>query len=195
MPHVILLAGPNGAGKSAVAPRLLRGALGVHEFVNADTIATGLSAFSPESAAFQAGRLMLERLTELSKKRRNFAFESTLSARSFAPWLRRLKTRGYRVRIVFLFLPDPRLAIERVKQRVRLGGHDVPVTVVRRRYYAGVKNFFELYMPLADQWRVYDNSGLTPRLVAVGSKDRPYTRIIAVADIWNEFMKLGAHRG
>jgi predicted ABC-type ATPase len=138
---------------------------------------------------------MLKRLTELSKKRRNFAFESTLSARSFALWLQRLRARGYRVRIVFLFLPDPRLAIERVKQRVRVGGHDVPVSVIRRRYYAGVRNFFELYMPLADQWRVYDNSGWTPRLVAIGSKDRPHTRIIAVADVWSEFMKLGAHRG
>ena len=125
--------------------------MGVQEFVNADKIASGLSAFSPDSAAFQAGRLMLRRLSELSKNRKNFAFESTLSARSFAPWLKRLKTRGYRVRLIFLFLPDPRFAIERVKQRVRLGGHDVPVAVIRRRYYAGVRNFFGLYMPLADQ--------------------------------------------
>jgi predicted ABC-type ATPase len=192
---VILLAGPNGAGKSTVAPLLLRGVLGVREFVNADTIASGLSAFSPESAAFQAGRLMLGRLAELSKKRRNFSFESTLSARSFAPWLQRLKASGYRVRIIFLFLPDARLAIERVRQRVRLGGHDVQASVIRRRYHAGIRNFFELYMPIADQWRVYDNSGLTPRLIAVGSKDSPYTRIIAVPDIWDEFMKLGGRRG
>lgn len=191
MPHVILLAGPNGAGKSTVALRLLRGALGVQEFVNADTIASGLSAFSPGSEAFQAGRVMLRRLSELSKRRKTFAFESTLSARSFAPWLQHLKTRGYRVRIIFLFLPDPRLAIERVRQRVRLGGHDIPVPVILRRYYAGVRNFFDLYMPLADQWRIYDNSALTPRLVAIGSKDSPYTRIIAVPDVWNEFVKLG----
>jgi predicted ABC-type ATPase len=195
MPHVILLAGPNGAGKSTVAPRLLRGALRVQEFVNADTIASGLSAFSPESAAFQAGRLMLGRLLDLSRKRRNFAFESTLSARSFAPRLQRLKAKGYRVRIIFLFLPDPRLAIERVRQRVRLGGHDVPISVIRRRYYAGVRNFFDLYMPLADQWRVYDNSALTPRLVAIGNKDSPYARIISVADVWSEFVKLGERHG
>ena len=191
MPHVILLAGPNGAGKSTVAPRLLRGALGVQEFVNADTIASGISAFSPDSAAFQAGRVMLRRLSELSRSRKNFAFESTLSARSFAPWLKRLKTRGYSVRILFLFLPDPRLAIERVKQRVRLGGHDIPVAVIRRRYYAGARNFFRLYMPLADQWRIYDNSTLTPALVAIGSRDSPYTRIIAALDVWNAFVKVG----
>src|SRR5262245_38172329 len=150
MPHVILLAGANGAGKSTVAPRLLRGVLRVREFVNADTIASGLSGFSPESAAFQAGRLMLTRLSELSKRRANFAFESTLSARSFAPWLKGLKAKGYRVRIIFLFLPDLKLAMERVRQRVRSGGHDIPVTVIRRRYYAGIKNFLDLYMPLAD---------------------------------------------
>lgn len=191
MPHVILLAGPNGAGKSTVAPRLLRGALRVQEFVNADTIASGLSAFSPDSEAFQAGRVMLRRLSELSKRRKTFAFESTLSARSFAPWLQRLKGTGYRVRIVFLFLPDPRLAIERVRQRVRLGGHDAPVPVIRRRYYAGVRNFFDLYMPLADQWKVYDNSGSTPRLVAMGSRDSLHARIVAVLDVWNQFVKLG----
>ena len=190
MPHVILLAGPNGAGKSTVAPRLLKGALGVQEFVNADIIASGLSGFSPDSAAFQAGRFMLRRLSELSKNRKSFAFESTLSARSFAPWLKRLKSKGYRVHIVFLFLPDLRLAIERVKQRVRVGGHDVPIPIIRRRYYAGVKNFFDLYMPLADRWRIYDNSGLTPRLVAIGKGDSPYTLSIAVREVWDEFRKL-----
>jgi len=191
MPHVILLAGPNGAGKSTVAPRLLRGALRVQEFVNADTIASGLSAFSPDSEAFQAGRVMLRRLSELSKRRKTFAFESTLSARSFAPWLKRLKTGGYKVRIIFLFLPDLRLAIERVRQRVRLGGHDVPVQVIRRRYYAGVRNFFDLYMPLADQWKVYDNSGLAPKLVAIGSRDSLHARIVAVLDVWKQFVELG----
>jgi len=134
---------------------------------------------------------MLRRLSELSKSRKNFAFESTLSARSFAPWLKGLKTKGYRVRIIFLFLPDPRLAIERVRQRVRLGGHDIPVPVIKRRYYAGIKNFFGLYMPLADQWRIYDNSDLTPRLVAIGKGNSPYTRILAVREVWNEFVKLG----
>lgn len=191
MPHVILLAGPNGAGKSTVAPRLLQGALGVQEFVNADTIASGLSAFSPESAAFQAGRVMLKRLSELSKSRKNFAFESTLSARSFAPWLKRLKSKGYKVRIIFLFLPDPRLAIERVRQRVRLGGHDIPVPVIRRRYHAGIKNFFQLYMPLADQWRIYDNSDLDPKLIAIGRKGSAYTRLIAEPEVWDAFIKAG----
>jgi predicted ABC-type ATPase len=191
MPHVILLAGPNGAGKSTVAQLLLRGALRVQEFVNADTIAAGLSAFEPESAAFHAGRVMLDRITELSRARKNFAFESTLAAKSFAPRLKRLKLKGYSVRLVFLFLPSPQLAIERVRQRVRLGGHDVPVSVIRRRYYAGARNFFDLYMPLADQWRIYDNSALTPRLVAIGRRDSLYTRIISVPEVWNQFLKTG----
>lgn len=195
MPHVILLAGPNGAGKSTVAPRLLKGALGVQEFVNADTIAAGLSAFAPDSAAFRAGRVMLHRITELSRSRKSFAFESTLSAKSFAPRLKRLKSKGYSVRLVFLFLPSPKLAIERVRQRVRLGGHDVPISVIRRRYYAGARNFFDLYMPLADQWRIYDNSGLTPRLVAIGRRNSLYKRIISIPEVWNEFVNAGKSNG
>lgn len=195
MPHVILIAGPNGAGKSTVAQLLLKGALRVQEFVNADTIAAGLSAFAPDSAAFHAGRVMLGRITELSKIRKNFAFESTLAAKSFAPRLKGLKSKGYSVRLVFLFLPSQKLAIERVRQRVRLGGHDVPVSVIRRRYYAGARNFFDLYMPLADQWRIYDNSGLTPRLVAIGRRDSIYSRIISVPEIWNEFVKVGNVNG
>ena len=191
MPHVILLAGPNGAGKSTVAQLLLRGALRVQEFVNADAIAAGLSAFEPESAAFHAGRVMLDRISELSRARKSFAFESTLAAKSFAPRLRRLKAEGYSVRIVYIFLSSPRLAIERVRQRVRLGGHTVPASVIRRRYVAGARNFFALYMPLADQWRLYDNSDSKPGLVAIGRKDSLYTRHILVPEVWGEFVKLG----
>src|SRR5438093_12249381 len=133
-PLVIAIAGPNRAGKSTTAPSLLRDALRVSEFVNADAIAGGLSAFRPESVAIPAGRVMLERIRQLAKARADFAFETTLASRSIAPWLKRLKRGGYRVHILFLWLESADLAVNRVTARVRLGGHDVPEVTVRRRY-------------------------------------------------------------
>ena len=158
MPHVIVIAGPNGAGKSTTAPAILKGALGVSEFVNADTIAQGLSAFNPEGAAFQAGRIMLQRLHTLAAERRDFAFETTLAARSYAPWLAALKIEGYAMHLFFFWLPSPEFAIARVAERVRMGGHSVPEDTIRRRYHAGLKNFLELYRQVADSWYLFDNS-------------------------------------
>jgi predicted ABC-type ATPase len=137
---VVIVAGANGLGKSTSAPPLLRDALEVTEFVNADTIAAGLSAFRPQSVAVAAGRIMLARMRSLAIARENFAFETTLASRSFAPWLRRLREDGYRVHILFLWLRNEELAVRRVAERVRAGGHDVPEDVVRR-YRAGLRNF------------------------------------------------------
>ena len=169
-PQLVLIGGPNGAGKSTAAPQLLRDTLDVTEFVNADTIASGLSGFHPESAALQAGRVMLARLRDLGSRRADFAFESTLASRSFAPWIRRLKQTGYVFHLTFLWLPDPDVAVARVATRVRDGGHDVPEATIRRRYYSGLCNFFRLYRPIADHWRFYDNTGTSgPRLISMGS--------------------------
>jgi predicted ABC-type ATPase len=171
-PHVIVIAGPNGAGKSTTAPMLLKGTLGVTEFVNADVIAQGLSAFQPESAAFHAGRVMLERLHYLANERVDFAFETTLASRSFAPWIAKLKQSGYTFHLVFLWLPNPDFAVARVAERVRMGGHDVPEETIRRRYNKGIENFFRLYRPLSVTWRIYDNSEPSwPRIVADGRGD------------------------
>lgn len=167
-PHVVVLAGPNGAGKSTAAPALLRGRLGVTEFVNADTIARGLSAFLPEQAAMEAGRVMLERLRHLASQRRDFAFETTLASRTFVPRLAQWMQNGYAFHLVFLWLPSAEFALARVRERVRLGGHNVPEETVRRRYRRGLTNFFTLYLPFATTWRFYDNSGSRPRLVARG---------------------------
>jgi predicted ABC-type ATPase len=159
--------------------------LGVDEFVNADTIARGLSAFAPERVAIAAGRAMMRRLKELAASRANFAFETTLASRSFAPWLADLKRSGYQFHLVFLWLPSEEVALERVAQRVRAGGHDVPATTVRRRFRSGLRNFFELYQPLADRWRDLDNSRVgDPRLVAVGNSRT--TEIIHDSDVWNQ---------
>jgi predicted ABC-type ATPase len=145
---------------------LLHGALAVDEFVNADVIASGLSAFDPESAAIAAGRVMLGRLHELAEQRVSFAFETTLASRTFAPWLRDLRASGYDVQLVFLWLPSADFAVERVAERVRAGGHNVPEETVRRRYRAGLRNFFSLYEPLLSAWKLYDNSRLKPALIA-----------------------------
>jgi predicted ABC-type ATPase len=169
-PNVIVLGGPNGAGKSTAAPSLLKGTLAVTEFVNADTVAAGLSAFDPDRAALEAGRAMLERLRQLAQERADFAFEITLAGRTFARWLRDLVQSGYRFHLVYLWLPTPDLAVARVAERVRSGGHDVPEATIRRRYHAGLRNFFELYRPPAATWRFYDNSDPAgPRLIAGGT--------------------------
>lgn len=171
-PLVVVIAGPNGAGKTTTAPLLLQRALAVSEFVNADAIALGLSAFRPESAAFAAGRAMLARLKALAASRVDFAFETTLASRTFAPWLRQVQASGCHVHVAFLALPDADLAVARVQERVRAGGHDVPEPVIRRRFRAGLVNFFGLYVPMASSWQVLDNSARSgPVLVARGRAD------------------------
>jgi len=182
-PHVIAVAGPKGAGRSTTAPRLLRDALEVTEFVNADAIASGLSAFRPESVAMAAGRLMRGRMRQLAEQGVSFAFETTLASRSLAPWLAGLKERGYRIHLLFLRLESADLAVSRVAERVRMGGHHVPEEDVRRRFDRGLRNLFALYMPLADTWRLFDNSGrMGPRLVAMG--EGRSVRLTADPDVW-----------
>jgi predicted ABC-type ATPase len=168
-PRVVVLAGPNGAGKTTSAARLLRDTLAVEEFVNADAIAHGLSSFNPDEVAYLAGEVMLRRLRGLATARRTFAFETTLAGRTFAPWLRSLVASGYQFHLVFVWLPSADMAVARVRDRVRMGGHNVPENVVRRRYSAGIRNFFNLYVPLATSWQLMDNSaGGEPKLVADG---------------------------
>jgi predicted ABC-type ATPase len=156
-PRVVIFAGPNGAGKSTHADAILA-ALGIDTFVNADYIARGLSGRNAEAVAMTAGRIMLTRLKDLAAAKQDFAFESTLSSRSFAPFLRRLKAQGYQVAIYYFSLASPSLAVRRVKLRVAMGGHDVPADVIRRRFDRSLNNFFSLYTPLADRWAVFDNS-------------------------------------
>src|SRR5262249_44901626 len=152
-PQVVVLAGANGSGKTTSARTLLAETLNVMPFVNADTIAQGLSGFDPAAAAIEASRIMLERLRALAEKREDFAFETTLAARTYAPWLRSLRASGYFVRIVYIWLSTPDLNVERVALRVRSGGHDVPEATVRQRYKRSVHNFLTLYRSIADQWR------------------------------------------
>ncbi|MBI5362132.1 MAG: zeta toxin family protein [Planctomycetes bacterium] len=171
MPNVILIGGPNGAGKSTIAPDILASMLLHPVFVNADTIAEGIGAPDHRETAMQAGRIMLRRLEELARQQADFAFETTLASRTFAPWLRKLQRGGYFVHLLFVWLPDAELALERVARRRALGGHGVPEPLVRRRFVRGLRNLHGLYLPVADTWTVYDNSrSAGPRLVARGGK-------------------------
>ncbi|MDX6611314.1 MAG: hypothetical protein QOD75_500 [Blastocatellia bacterium] len=172
-PQVIVIAGPNGAGKTTLAPFLLRDKLGLLEYVNADPIAHGLSGFDPASVALQAGRVMLSRLHDLAQQRKTFAFESTLAAKHYAGWIKKLRNEGYAFQLMFLSLQSPDLAVQRVRERVKAGGHDVGEQVIRRRHSAGLRNFWELYMPLADAWAVYDTSESEHSLIARGDRDVP----------------------
>jgi predicted ABC-type ATPase len=187
-PNIIVIAGPNGAGKSTTAPVLLKETFATTEFVNADVIAQGLSGFAPENVALEAGRVMLQRLKQLAGERISFAFETTLASRSFAPWLREQKRDGYMFTLVFLWLSSADLAIERVHERVRLGGHSVPNEVVKRRYKAGITNFFKLYAPLADAWVFYDNSAVAnPKVLAEKKLNR--SLFTYNEDIWQKLLK------
>lgn len=160
MPNLIVIAGPNGSGKSTTAPKLLRDTLRVDEFINADVIARGLSAFAPEKAAFPAGRIMLQRMRALAAAKKDFALESTLSSRSLAPWINQLKTDGYIFHLIYLWLASPALAVLRVKERAKQGGHDIPEAIVHRRYERSLKNFFNIYRPIANSWLMLDNSSV-----------------------------------
>lgn len=166
-PNIVILAGPNGAGKTTVGTRLIIEDLKLIHFVNADALARGLSMFDPEAVAADAARIMLARLKELGKRRVDFGFETTLATRSFAPWLKELANAGFELRLVFVTVPSPEVSIERVRDRVRLGGHHVPPDVIRRRFVRGVRNFFELYAPLAAVWTLHDNAVESgPELIA-----------------------------
>ncbi len=188
-PQIIIIAGPNGAGKSTLAPLLLRDKLKLTEYVNADTIALGLSAFAPENAAIEAGRVMLKRLHDLAAQRKSFAFETTLATRSYAKWLRALMEQGYDVHLIYLWLRSPEIAIARVQERVRAGGHDVPEATIRRRYKRGVENFFALYESLATSWSVYDHS-LTNTPHCLAMKEAQATPVIFEANLWRQFCEV-----
>ena len=183
-PSIIVIAGPNGAGKSTAAPALLRDTLLVNDYVNADVIAQGLSAFAPERGSLRAGRVMLGRLHELAAARRTFAFETTLASRSFAPWLTQQKRENYTVRLLFLYLSSPEVAAKRVATRVKLGGHGVPREVIERRYTAGLHNFFALYERIAESWSFYDSSDAgAPTLIATKTAVRGLR--VAQPHTWN----------
>jgi predicted ABC-type ATPase len=171
-PNLYIIAGPNGAGKTTFAEEFLPHDAHCLEFVNADLIAGGLSPFAPERAAFRAGRLMLERIHSLGKQGMTFGFETTLSGKTYIKLLQDLKRREYQIHLYFLWIPSIKLALERIDARVKSGGHDVPETVVRRRFNRSLPNFFRYYQSLVDSWVIFDNSMDEPKMIAFEESGR-----------------------
>ena len=166
VPQVNIIAGPNGAGKTTFATEFLPKFADCTEFVNADLLALGISPFSPETAAIEAGRLMLERIKSLAERRIDFGFETTLAGKGFVNLIHKLRRQGYSINIFFLWLPSADLALDRVTERVKRGGHSIPAKTVKRRYSAGLKNFVNNYSKLADEWILFDNSSQNPIIIA-----------------------------
>ncbi len=165
---ILIIAGPNGAGKTTFAREFLPNEGGCPIFVNADLIAAGISPFQPDSAAFRAGRLMLQEIARHAAHGVSFGFETTLSGLSYARMIGDWRANGYTVKLIFLSLGSVDEAIARVATRVRQGGHDVPVDTIRRRFDAGRLNFHSIYRSRVDSWLLFDNSGEMPLLMEEG---------------------------
>jgi predicted ABC-type ATPase len=179
---IVVLAGPNGAGKTTAARVLVPEKLEIREFVNADEIARGLSPFNAEEAAVAAGRAMVERMRSLVREGRSFAFETTGAGRAHAVFLRRRRAEGWRITLVFLWLPSPLAALDRVARRVAQGGHAIPADVVVRRYWSGLANLGSLYLPLPDVAAIYDNADDARILIA--ERAPPASLVVHDAKRW-----------
>ena len=168
--NLYIIGGCNGAGKTTASYTILPEILDCKEFVNADEIARGLSPFNPNNMTIEAGKLMLKRIKELLGRDESFAIETTLATRSYVNLVHQAQAKGYKVTLVFFWLHTPELALQRIAERVKNGGHDIPNTTARRRYIAGINNLFNLYAPEVDCWMIYDNSD-NPRIaVAQGGR-------------------------
>lgn len=186
MPNLYIIAGCNGAGKTTTSFTVLPEMLNCKEFVNADEIARGLSPFQPETVSFQAGRIMLGRIRELMNANVDFGFETTLATRSYLSLIQEAKKKGYTIVLIFFWLESAELAVVRVQQRVRNGGHNIPETIIRRRYQRGIENFINLYKDKVDNWILHDNSKGFPKRVAQGAKNEE--SLIFNTDIWNAIL-------
>ena len=164
--NLYIIAGCNGAGKTTASFTILPEILNCKEFVNADEIAKGLSPFQPEKVSFKAGRIMINRINELLEINNNFAFETTLATKSYKSKVILAQKKNYTVTLLFFWLQNVDLAIERVKTRVKEGGHNIETEVIRRRYSSGIKNLFSIYLSVVDEALIYDNSGGKPELIA-----------------------------
>ncbi|MCB1085236.1 MAG: AAA family ATPase [Chlamydiia bacterium] len=155
---ILMMAGPNGAGKTTLTHELIARSPLIYEYLNADEIAKGLAPLHPESVVISASKLMLQRLKELLDLEKNFAFETTASGKNYIRYLKQAKERGFSISLTFIWLSSPEQAIQRVEQRVKQGGHSIPRETIIRRYYSGLRNLLESYLPFCDTALILDNS-------------------------------------
>ena len=182
MPNLYIISGCNGAGKTTASYTILPDILDCREFVNADNIAYGISPFNVEGVAIEAGRIMLHRINELLELKADFAIETTLTTRSYVSLVQRAKEIGYKVTLLYIWLNSPELAKQRVAERVRKGGHNIPADVIERRYYKGIENFFSLFKPLCHRWIFVDNSSGSNEIIADGSGE--FVNVMENAQLW-----------
>lgn len=164
--NLYIIAGCNGAGKTTASFTILPEILNCKEFVNADEIARGLSPFQPEKVSFEAGRIMIKRVDELLETNQTFALETTLATKSYKSKIAKAKNNNYNITLLFFWLQNVELAIERVKIRVMEGGHNIEADIIKRRYLNGIKNLFEIYISIADEVMIFDNSEGKYELIA-----------------------------
>lgn len=169
-PILFVLAGPNGAGKTTSAKVLLKEVVESHTFVNADIIAEKISPGNPAAANIRAARMMLKKINQLRKKKKTFAIETTLTTISYAKLFKEMQEEGYTIYMIYVFLNAVELSIKRVAERVANGGHNIPEETIRRRFPKGLKNLKEIFIPISDIWKVYDNSNGEFDLIAEGDK-------------------------
>jgi predicted ABC-type ATPase len=184
MRNLYIISGCNGAGKTTASFTVLPEMLNCREFVNADEIARGISPFKPTSVAIQAGKIMLNRIDELLSQRVDFAIETTLTTKSYLNTIAKAKLLGYQVTLLFFWLNDVELAIERVKMRVLEGGHDIPENVIRRRYIKGIQNL-QLFTNVADYWLIINSSNGDLQFIAEGNLKNEIT--IFERNTWSKF--------
>jgi predicted ABC-type ATPase len=156
--YLYIIAGCNGAGKTTASYTILPDILNCKEFVNADEIAKGLSPFQPEKVAFESGRIMLQRINDLIEQNQSFAFETTLATKSYQSKINYAKGKNYKIVLLFFWLQNTEIAIERVKSRVLEGGHHVAEDIIIRRYHNGINNLFNIYFSIVDELLIFDNS-------------------------------------
>jgi predicted ABC-type ATPase len=187
MKDIVILGGPNGAGKTTAARVLLPSRVRLNAYINADEIARRVSPEDPDRAALQAGRLMLRQIQSLIALEASFAFETTCSGRSYLKLLQDCKRDGWRIALIFLWVPSPEYSLARVARRVSQGGHSIPEEVIRRRYRSGLWNMRHLYLPLADEATIYDNRDSALRLIA--RREAPFSLEVWDGDIWARIEK------
>jgi predicted ABC-type ATPase len=171
MPNLYIISGCNGAGKTTASYTVLPEMLNCDEFINADEIAKGLSPLNPDKSAIDAGRIMLNKIDKLISNHADFAFETTLSTKSYVKTIQKAVDNGYDVTLLYFYLDSIELAQERVHTRVLEGGHSIPDDVIRRRYLSGIQNLFNLYIPITNYWMIFDNSNPEISLIAEGNYD------------------------